>query len=123
MEREKDIVKKAALSDGGHIITGAQSIFEAPDPQKIRFDLNENLFGASPKVEVAIEKFVKKIGVNWYNAWMRRECAETIAEYTGVDPEHVFVCNGSAEALVVIAEVYLGSKDELITFTLPIEYY
>jgi histidinol-phosphate aminotransferase len=115
MAKEKDVVEKAALSDGGHVITGAQSIHEAPGPDKIRFDLNENLFGASPKVKEAIKAFVEKVGVNWYNAWMRKQCAETIAQYAGVKPENVFVCNGSAEILVLIAEVFLQPQDELLT--------
>lgn len=115
MGKEKEVVHKAALSDGGHIITGAQSIYEAPDPRKVRFDLNENLFGPSPKVNKAIKTFVDKVGVGWYNAWMRKQCAQTIAEYAGVKTENVFVCNGSAEVLVVIAEVFLESGDELLT--------
>jgi histidinol-phosphate aminotransferase len=115
MAKEKDVVEKAALSDGGHVITGAQSIHEAPGPGKVRFDLNENLFGASPKVKEAIRSFVDKVGVNWYNAWMRKQCAETIAQYASVKTENVFVCNGSAEILVLIAEVYLQQGDELLT--------
>jgi histidinol-phosphate aminotransferase len=115
MAKEKDVVEKAALSDGGHVITGAQSIFEAPGPDKIRFDLNENLFGPSPKVTEAIKTFADQVGVNWYNAWMRKQCAQTIARYAGVKTENVFVCNGSAEILVLIAEVFLQAGDELLT--------
>ncbi len=115
MAKEKDVVEKAALSDGGHVITGAQSIHEAPGPDKLRFDLNENLFGASPKVKEAIRKFADTVGVNWYNAWMRKQCAEVIAQYAGVKGENVFVCNGSAEILVAIAEMFLEAGDELLT--------
>ena len=115
MAKQKDVVEKAALSDGGHVITGAQSIYEAPDPDKLRFDLNENLFGPSPKVKEAIKTFADKVGVNWYNAWMRKQCAESIAQYSGVKTENVFVCNGSAEILVLIAEVFLQAGDELLT--------
>jgi histidinol-phosphate aminotransferase len=116
MAREKDVVHKAALSDGGHVITGSESIYRAPDPNVARFDLNENLFGPSPLVNEKIKDFVDSVGIHWYNAWMRRECAEVIAEYVGVDVDHVFVCNGSAETLVVIAEVFLEPGDELLTF-------
>jgi hypothetical protein len=56
MVKQKEIVEKLSglkqsmpITDGGHIITGAQSIFEAPNSGIARFDLNENLFGASPK--------------------------------------------------------------------------
>jgi histidinol-phosphate aminotransferase len=115
MAKEKDVVEKAALSDGGHVITGAQSIFEAPGPDKIRMDLNENLFGPSPRVNEAIKTFVDKVGVNWYNAWMRKQCAAAVAQYAGVKTENVFVCNGSAEILVLIAEVFLQQGDELLT--------
>jgi len=115
MAKEKDVVEKAALSDGGHVITGAQSIHEPPGPDKLRYDLNENLFGASPKVKEAIRKFVDNVGVNWYNAWMRKECPRVIAQYAGVKPENVFVCNGSAEILVIIAEIFLQAGDELLT--------
>jgi len=115
MAQEKELVEKASLSDGGHIISGAQSIFEAPGPDKLRFDLNENLFGPSPRVKEAIASFVEKVGVNWYNAWMRKECAEVIAAYAGAKPENVFVCNGSAEILVLISEVFLQPGDELLT--------
>jgi histidinol-phosphate aminotransferase len=115
MAKEKDLVEKAALSDGGHVISGSQSIHEAPGPDKLRFDLNENLWGPSPKVKTAIKDFVDKVGVNWYNAWMRREVPRVVAEYAGVKPENVFICNGSAEILVVIAEMYLQPGDELLT--------
>ena len=115
MAREKDVVEKAALSDGGHIISGAQSIHEAPGPDRLRFDLNENLFGPSPKVREAIKSFVDQVGVNWYNAWMRKQCPAMVAEYAGVKPENVFVANGSAEILVLIAEVFLQPGDELLT--------
>ena len=115
MAKEKDVVEKAALSDGGHVITGAQSIHEWPGPEKLRYDLNENLFGASPKVKEAIRNFVENVGVNWYNAFMRKECPRVIAGYAGVKPENVFVCNGSAEILVIIAEVFLQPGDELLT--------
>jgi histidinol-phosphate aminotransferase len=116
MAKVKDIVQKAALSDGGHVITGSQSIYRAPDPTKARFDLNENLFGPSPRVNESLRSFIDTVGVHWYNAWMRKECAQSIAEYAGVEAENVFVCNGSAEALVVIAEVFLEPGDELLTF-------
>jgi len=115
MAKEKDVVEKAALSDGGHVITGAQSIHESPGPDKLRYDLNENLFGASPRVKEAIKGFVDHVGVNWYNAWMRQECPRVIADYAGVKPENVFVCNGSAEILVIVAEVFLQPGDELLT--------
>ena len=81
MAQEKDVVHRAALSDGGHVITGSESIYRAPDPKVARFDLNENLFGPSPKVNERIKEFVDSIGIHWYNAWMRRECAEVIADY------------------------------------------
>jgi histidinol-phosphate aminotransferase len=116
MAREKDVVHKAALSDGGHVITGSQSIYRAPAPHEARFDLNENLFGPSPRVNSAIKHFVENVGVGWYNAWMRKECADVIADYAGVEVENIFVCNGSAEILVVIAEIFLEPGDELLTF-------
>lgn len=121
MVRERDIIQKTAqlresmpISDGGHIITGAQSIFEAPGPRIARFDLNENLFGASPKTNEAIKSFVENVGVHWYNAWMRKECEEAIAKYVGCKPGNVFVCNGSAETLVLIGQCFLEPNDELI---------
>ena len=114
MTQESEIVRKAAelrksmpISDGGHIITGAQSIFEAPQPGIARFDLNENLFGASPRTIKAITDFTEHVGVEWYNAWMRRECEAAIAKYSGVKPSQVFVGNGSAETMVLIAQLFL----------------
>ena len=122
MSHESDLVRKAAelrksmpISDGGHIITGAQSIFEAPKTGIARFDLNENLFGASPKTIEAIKNFTEHVGVQWYNAWMRKECEAAIAEYSGVKPSQVFVGNGSAETMVLIAQVFLQAGDELVT--------
>jgi len=121
MVRERELLQKVEglrksmpISDGGHIITGAQSIFEAPNSGIARFDLNENLFGASPKTNDAIKNFVQNVGVNWYNAWMRRECEEAIAKYVGCKQENVFVCNGSAETLVLIGQCFLEPGDELI---------
>jgi len=115
MVKEKAIVSKAAMSDGGHIITGAQSIFKAPDPRIARLDLNENLFGPSPKTVEALKEFVDRVGVQWYNAWMRKECEKAIADYAQVKPSNVFVGNGSAETLVLIAEVFLEPEDELLS--------
>jgi len=122
MSQESELARKAAelrksmpISDGGHIITGAQSIFEAPQPRIARFDLNENLFGASPKTVEAIKNFTEHVGVQWYNAWMRKECEAAIAEYSGVKPSQVFVGNGSAETMVLIAQIFLQAGDELVT--------
>jgi histidinol-phosphate aminotransferase len=67
-------------------------------------------------VNEALKDFIDNVGVQWYNAWMRKECAEAIAGYAGVETENTFVCNGSAEVLVVIAEVFLEPGDELLTF-------
>jgi len=122
MVKQKEIVEKLSglrqsmpISDGGHIITGAQSIFEAPNRGIARFDLNENLFGSSPRTIEAINSFVQNVGVHWYNAWMRKECEEAIAKYVGCKPENVFVCNGSAETLVLIGQCFLEPGDELLT--------
>jgi len=122
MVKQKEIVEKLSglkqsmpITDGGHIITGAQSIFEAPNSGIARFDLNENLFGASPKTIEAINGFIQNVGVQWYNAWMRKECEEAIAKYVGCKPENVFVCNGSAETLVLIGQCFLEPGDELLT--------
>jgi len=113
-EKLDEVKQSMPISDGGHIITGAQSIFEAPNRGIARFDLNENLFGASPRTIEAIKSFVQDVGVHWYNAWMRRECEEAIAKYVGCKPENVFVCNGSAETLVLIGQCFLEPGDELI---------
>jgi histidinol-phosphate aminotransferase len=122
MTQESELARKAAelrksmpISDGGHIITGAQSIFEAPRAGVARFDLNENLFGASPKTIEAIKNFTERVGVQWYNAWMRKECEAAIAKYSGVKPSQVFVGNGSAETMVLIAQIFLKAGDDLVT--------
>ena len=115
LQNVEDLRKAMPISDGGHIITGAQSIFEAPSSGIVRFDLNENLFGASPKTSEAIKSFVDNVGVNWYNAWMKKECEEAVAKYAGCKPENVFVCNGSAETLVLIGQCFLEPGDELLT--------
>ena len=113
LQKVEGLRKSMPISDGGHIITGAQSIFEAPSSGVVRFDLNENLFGASPKTNEAIKNFVDNVGVNWYNAWMKKECEEAVAKYVGCKPENVFVCNGSAETLVLIGQCFLEPGDEL----------
>jgi histidinol-phosphate aminotransferase len=46
---------------------------------------------------------------------MRKECEVTIAEYSGVKPRQVFVGNGSAETMVLIAQIFLAPGDELVT--------
>ena len=115
MVKVREIVSKAAMSDGGHIITGAGSIFMAPDPSIARLDLNENLFGASPKTIQAIKDFTENVGPQWYNAWMRKECEKAVADYARVKPGNVFVGNGSAETLVLIADVFLEAGDELLS--------
>jgi len=115
VQKVEGLRKSMPISDGGHIITGAQSIFEPPSSGIVRFDLNENLFGASPKTNQAIKKFVDNVGVHWYNAWMKRECEEAVAKYVGCKPENVFVCNGSAETLVLIGQCFLEPGDELLT--------
>jgi len=115
LQKVEGLRKSMPISDGGHIITGAQSIFEPPSSGIVRFDLNENLFGASPKTNEAIKKFVDNVGVHWYNAWMKRECEAAVAKYVGCKPENVFVCNGSAETLVLIGQCFLEPGDELLT--------
>lgn len=114
MAKVREIVSRAAMSDGGHIITGAGSIFMAPDPRIARLDLNENLFGAAPSVIKAIKDFTQNVGTQWYNAWMRKDCEKTVAEYAGVKQGNVFLGNGSAETLVLIADVFVEPDDEIV---------
>lgn len=89
----------------------------------MKLDLNENLFGPSPKVMQAIRNIEAK-DIQFYPFY--GELTQKIAEYVGFEIDNIKVTNGADEAIYGIFQTYLNTDDVVITvkptFAMPIIY-
>ncbi|MBT7290495.1 MAG: aminotransferase class I/II-fold pyridoxal phosphate-dependent enzyme, partial [Chloroflexi bacterium] len=91
--------------------TGKGAPFSIPPtpPGVINLALNENHYGASPKIG---ERLANYPDLNLYpNA---KELQKLIAGYAGVAEEYVVPANGGSQILDLIANAFVGDGDEVI---------
>lgn len=90
---------------------------------KLKIDLNENVFGPSPKVIEAI-KNISPQDIQFYPVY--GEITKKIAEYTGFELENIKVTNGADEAIYSVFQAYLNPEDAVLTvtptFSMPVIY-
>jgi histidinol-phosphate aminotransferase len=77
----------------------------------IRFDLNENRFGPSPKVVEALKR-VKPEDIYLYPEY--GELIEKLAKYVGVGPENILLTNGADDAIRCVFDTYIEKGDEVL---------
>jgi len=78
-----------------------------------RLHLNENLFGPSPKC-IEILKTIKLEDLYLYDLTHKDELVDTIAAYTGVSGNNIFVHNGSSEVIKSIFSILLNENDVIL---------
>lgn len=78
-----------------------------------RLHLNENLFGPSPKC-IDVLKTITTEDLYLYDLTHRDELADTIAEYTGISGNNIFVHNGSSEVIKSICSILLNENDVIL---------
>jgi len=76
-----------------------------------KLDANENLYGCSPKVKAALSEYPY---LNIYPDAGQTEMRRLLADYTGVDAEHIVLGNGSDELIGLILRLFLEPGDEVI---------
>ncbi len=101
-------------------------IYEVPlfeQEWDLKLDLNENLFGPSPKVLDAIRN-VEESDIKFYPAY--GILSQKIAEFTGFEIENIKITNGADEAISSIFQTYLEEGDRVLsvvpTFSMPFIY-
>ena len=79
-----------------------------PADQIVKLDGNENPYGSSPRVKEALANF------DLYHIYPdpeQRRVRQALADYLGLDSEHIVVGNGSDELLGLIACLFLAPGD------------
>lgn len=79
-----------------------------PADQIVKLDGNENPYGPSPRVNEALANF------DLYHIYPdpeQRRVRQALADYLGLDSEHIVVGNGSDELLELIACLFLSPGD------------
>jgi histidinol-phosphate aminotransferase len=82
-----------------------------PPEQIVKLDGNENPYGPSPRVKEALANF------DLYHIYPdpeQRRVRQALANYLGLDSEHIVVGNGSDELLELIACLFLSPGDAMV---------
>ncbi len=77
----------------------------------IKLDANENNYGPSPKVSVALGKFDH---CHIYPDAAQTELRQLLAEYTCMPPEQIVAGAGSDQIIDLLVKLFAGPKDEII---------
>lgn len=78
-----------------------------------RLHLNENLFGPSPKC-FDVLKTVTPEDLYLYDLTHKDELVDTIAKYSGISGNNIFVHNGSSEVIKSIFSILLNENDVVL---------
>jgi histidinol-phosphate aminotransferase len=82
-----------------------------PASEIIKLDGNENPYGSSPKVALALQDHP------WYHVYpdaAQRGVRQALSEYVGIDPDCLIAGFGSDELIDLLARLFLGIGDETI---------
>jgi histidinol-phosphate aminotransferase len=82
-----------------------------PADQIVKLDGNENPYGPSPRVKEALADFDL---YHLYPDPEQRRVRRALADYLGLDSEHIVVGNGSDELLELIACLFLSPGDAAV---------
>ena len=86
----------------------------------VKLDQNENPYGCSPRVREALAAFP------WYHVYPdpdHRALRERLGEYTGADPNAIFVGNGSDELIELLLRLFVEPGDRVISASPTFGYY
>lgn len=82
-----------------------------PPERIVKLDGNENLYGPSPLVREALAAYD---GYHIYSDPDQRRVRAAIAEYTGVDAEHIVAGAGADELIDLVARAFIAPGDCVI---------
>jgi histidinol-phosphate aminotransferase len=85
-----------------------------PASQVIKLDANENPYGASPKVGHALAEFSN---YHIYPDPDQEHARDVLSDYVGVDPQYLFLGNGSDELIDLLMRAVLNPGDEVVDFS------
>lgn len=89
-------------------------VVEAYQPEKIsKLASNENRFGHSEKVNLAVEDALKVI--HDYPDPLSKQLRKVISERVGVDKENIIVGSGSESLLAILCRTFFHDKQNIIT--------
>lgn len=81
-----------------------------------KLNLNEASYPPSPKVQGAIQEFIRDHPLNWYPDTEARELKAALSSYVGQSTDCLIVFNGCDAALEVLCHAYLKADDEVLIF-------
>jgi histidinol-phosphate aminotransferase len=87
----------------------------------VQLDRNENAFGHSPLVDVAIKNALSRLSC--YPDLFADKLVRKLAKIHGVNEGNIVTGNGSFELINTIAQVFLNPGDEAITSLTTFEWY
>jgi histidinol-phosphate aminotransferase len=87
---------------------------------KVRLDLNENLWGPSPKVLQAIRN-IGPIEISFYPEYS--SLVKKIARQHRLEPEHVLLSNGADEAIHYIMAAFIKKGEEMLMLVPTFSFY
>jgi histidinol-phosphate aminotransferase len=91
------------------------------DKEYIQMDRNENPFGYSPNVPVAIEKVYKRL--SRYPDIFAGKLIRKLVAIHGVAEENIVTGNGLFELITAIPQIFLNPGDEVITSVSSFDWY
>lgn len=91
-----------------------------PAEKIVKLDGNENPYGPSPGVRQALAQFDL---YHFYPDPEQRRVRQALADYLGLDSEHIVVGNGSDELLELIARLFLSPGDMAVTCVPTFDMY
>ncbi len=83
-----------------------------PEDQVIKLNGNENPFGGSPKVSEALAE----VAVHVYPDPLQRKARQALADYTGLDADHIIVGAGSDELIDLLFRLMIEPGDSIVDF-------
>jgi len=88
----------------------------------INLDLNENPYPPSPIVIKSLSEEI--FHVNRYpNPQMEHELRKELSEYTNLDPENIFISNGSDSIIYALMDVFISKGDKVVTLKPSFKVY
>ena len=79
---------------------------------KLRLDFNENTCGASPRVVVALERYLSADALAVYPEYL--ETKPALARFFNVAPGEFILTNGTDEAIQVLVNTFVDDNDEVL---------
>jgi len=112
------LIRKELQSFGGYAAAASPETLAdkigIAAPDIIKIDANENVYGASPRVQRALAKFNQ---FHIYPDDGQESLRKMLADFTGVDMKHIVAGSGSNQLIDLLVRLLVGPGDEVINAT------